>query len=557
MAGRGRITVLLIFLVAAFAMAIWFSPRRAPTPVANSLAEIRTHRWNNDEQEKAAAALARLGDEAIPSIAAALQEKDSAFAQKYDVWRARVPADIRHHFPERPSKDDLRRAIATSIYDIGPAASRALVGAIEYAIEPSMGLMNMEVLRTLYWSIPESPKAVQILSNYVAHPAPELPLFGMKDSDEIWPHVPHLAPLLAKWLIYADTAREAAEGLSHMGTNAHFAIPQIIELAGNGYVGPPSNATLHVSYTPNLETNVLNHNKSGALKALGRLGVASPEVLAIVTKQLTNEAPFLRVAAANAFGDLGPNAAPLLPTLLTNLDQSHRMVLRYQLEAVGKMGSAAKSALPTLLRFADESIATHVPDGEPFGFGIRWGWEPLDLPFVAAVAIAKIDLTAAKPVAAQIAGAFNSGIKTNEIVTVRPLLAEIRPHLESARTNPRLFDYHTLVLDPTNEAAKKSLLALMQPENHINIRSVAALWYFNVFRDTNLALQVFRETLPQVRDLQTQTPVTLAGQLGPAGRPLAPFLKPILTNEHRIMRNLAGKALRAIAPDEMPRIVEE
>ena len=562
---RARITILLALLLLAFAGAVWHARNRVASPAhqatartETSLEQLRTNRWNYDEQQAAATALARLGDDAIPTLAAALKGQDSDFHKAYDRWRAKLPPEIQSQLPNRASRDDLRRAVAGSLYDMGPTACRALLGSLEFALETGRGFENTQLIRALYWSIPESPKAIQILSNYLAHPHPENPLFGMRDAEEIWPNVPHFAPLLALWLPHADNAREAAEGLSHMGTNAHFAIPQIVELAYKGYVGPLSNSTLHVSYVPNLETNILHYNKSAALKALGTLRVATPEVLEVIAKNLTNEFAFLRACAANTLGDLGPEAAPILPALLSNLDQTHETVLRYQLEAIGKFGPAAKAAIPTLLRFADETTVTNIPSGEPFSLGIRWGWDPLHHPFVAAVAVAKIDLAAAKPLAAQIAGAFNGLITTNEIMALRPLRHDLLPHLERAaeKGGTPLLTYHTLVLDPTHQSAKKSLLKMMQTENPINLRSVAALWHFNIFRDTNLTLEVFHQTLPEVRDLQTQTPVTVAGQLGPAARPLVPYLKPILTNDHRIMRNLAGKALRAIAPDEMPRIDE-
>jgi hypothetical protein len=197
MAVRARITILLGLLLLAFAAALYFLPKRVSSPVANSLDQLRTNQWNREEKESAATALARLGDAAIPYLASALKDKDTDFNKKYDLWRAKLPLEIQKQLPARPSKDDLRRAIATSIYDIGPAACRAVVGGIEHGLDPSRGFENTLVLRALYWSIPESPKAVQILSNYLAHPGPGLPLFGMKDAAEIWPTVPNLAPLLA------------------------------------------------------------------------------------------------------------------------------------------------------------------------------------------------------------------------------------------------------------------------------------------------------------------------------------------------------------------------
>src|SRR5690606_7180445 len=132
---------------------------------------------------------------------------------------------------------------------MGPAASRALVGAIGVALEiegedPDIRT-SMELLRALYWSIPDSPKAVQILSNWLAHPAPALELCGSSLTHDLWPMVPWLASLLPGWWRLVDTVREAAGALDLMGPNAVFAIPPLIEVARDGAAGGVSNAVLH------------------------------------------------------------------------------------------------------------------------------------------------------------------------------------------------------------------------------------------------------------------------------------------------------------------------
>lgn len=558
MAVRTRIIILVALLLLAFSAALYFSAHRQNTAARESLDELRANRYDHDQIQRSSAELAKLGDEAIPSLAAALKGKDTPLDHKYDLWRARLPAEIQQHLPSRPSKDELRRAIGQSIYAIGPAASRALVGALEFALEPGRGLENMEVLRALYWSIPESPKAISILSNYLAHPLPGLPLFGMKDADEIWPTIPHLAPLLGPWLKLPDTAREAAEALSLMGTNAHYAIPLLIELADKGYVGGPENSKLHMGYTEDLTAKVLPNNQVAAILALGKLRQASPEVLEALKAHLTNTTPIIRACAAAALSELGPAAAPAVPHLLKHLDQSHREVLRYQLEALGKIGPAAREAIPALLRFTDKNTATTIPTGEPFGRIVRWGWEPPDIIGAAAVSIGQIHPPAAKPVLNLISLACSSLLTSNAIVLLRPLRDDLVPLLEAnmQSSHAGLLAFNTLVLDPGNEVAAAELFSLITPTNTANHRSIGARYIFHTLRDTNLALATFRETLPAATNLDSQTHVTLLRELGPAARPLAPLVKPLLAHENRIMRMLAGKTLRSIAPEEMPPINE-
>jgi HEAT repeat protein len=559
MAVRTRITILLILLLAAFAAALYFSARRQSSAARETIDQLRANRNDYEQRQKSAAELARLGEEAVPTLAAALKGKDTELDQKYDLWRAKLPAEVQKHLPARPSKDELRRAIAGTVYAIGPNAARPLVGALEYAIDPNGELENTEVLRALYWSIPESAKAVEILSNYLAQPKPGLPLFGMRDADEIWPTVPHLARLLGPWLALTDSAREAAEALALMGTNGHFAIPELIELADKGYVGGPENAKLHMAYTEDLTAKVLPNNQAAALGALGKMGLATEEVLEVLERHVTNASPLLRAFAANALGELGPKAASAVPKLVAHLDVSNREVLRYQIEALGKIGPAAKESVTALLRYADLHEASKIPMGEPLGRTVRWGWEPPDVAVAAAVSVGQIHPPAAKAVLPQIAAACSALLTSNSVVLLRPMREELLPLLEAELTESGglLLAFNTLVLNPQNKVAAATLRAGTSTTNKPIHRSIAARWIFHTLRETNLALATFRETLPGVTNVNSQSHVTIFRELGEAGRPLAPLVKPLLKHEDRILRMLAGKTLRSIAPDEMPPIIED
>ena len=115
MAGRTRIIVLLVALLAAFFAALYFSTHRQSTAAKESADQLRAGQYDHDQKNKSAAELAKLGDEAIPTLAAALKGKDTRLDQKYDLWRAKLPAELQKHLPERPSKDELRRAIGQAI----------------------------------------------------------------------------------------------------------------------------------------------------------------------------------------------------------------------------------------------------------------------------------------------------------------------------------------------------------------------------------------------------------------------------------------------------------
>ena len=146
-----------------------------------------------------------------------------------DQARESLPLSIRQHLPERQSKNGLSRRAKGVVNELGPAAPRAMVGAIHDCLgrKDTDSIGDVELLRALYWCIPGSPKAVATLRDWLAKPDPRQMLFGIKDADEIWPHVPQLGPLLTQWLRVADQVKNAAEGLGAMGSNATFAIPDI------------------------------------------------------------------------------------------------------------------------------------------------------------------------------------------------------------------------------------------------------------------------------------------------------------------------------------------
>ena len=56
------------------------------------------------------------------------------------------------------------------IGELGPSASRALVGVVCERLSHRKRRGDVPLLRTLYWSIPESPKAVATLHDWLSKP---------------------------------------------------------------------------------------------------------------------------------------------------------------------------------------------------------------------------------------------------------------------------------------------------------------------------------------------------------------------------------------------------
>src|SRR5439155_13230774 len=195
--------------------------------------------------------------------------------------------------------------------------------------------------------------------------------------------VPQFAPLVARWLQLPDQAREAAEGLGLMGTNAAFAIPDLIDTFNQGVAGHPPNTNFVIRYSPGMDP--LRRNRTAAIAALGHIGIATKDVLAALERGLNDPQDDVRVFTSDAIGELGAKALPLLPTLLAHLDTSNKFVLEYQIEAIGKIGRGAREAIPALRRWADPDAAATLGPSKAIGRAVRWFDEPPPLPACAAL----------------------------------------------------------------------------------------------------------------------------------------------------------------------------
>ena len=404
---RARPYILLVLVIAVLIPATLLCRRhlQKQNKINAALWALVLHKHDHSKLQTAVSELATFGSAAYPNLARAFRDDYTLIDRAYDFAGRKLPKPLSTYFPARPSRAELRRAIATTLYDLGPAASRALLNEIDLGLKQFDDYEGMKLLCALYWSIPESPRAVQILSNYLAHPKPGKLLFGMTDARDVWPHVPHLAPLLPPWLHYLDTTSEAAQALGLMGTNAAFAVPLLIEIARTGLIPDP---TFHSRYreggSSGHQTSTTDINRAAAIEALGNIGVATPKVLEVLKQALTLPTDRLRNEAALAFGALGPKALPALDFFLANIDRKNSFVLHHQLRALAEIGTNASTAVPLLLElsrnpaFSILGHLNHVPSASPTGLRdtMLWRNEPQPGMIPAALALTQIDLHAAR-----------------------------------------------------------------------------------------------------------------------------------------------------------------
>jgi hypothetical protein len=504
--------------------------------------------------QEATEELLALGPQAYPHLARILMRGDSGLEKFYDRCRGKAPGWLQSKLPERKSKEPLRQKVAGILVDLGPTAPRALLGTVGSILGELGPIYDHELLKSLYWSLPESKKARQILEEWLSKPHPEKKLFGMTRNGlsayarEIWPTVPEMAPLLVDWLKLPDEAAEAAAALGVMGSQAALAIPSLIEVVEKGVAGDPPGSQLGFVDPSQLDPI----SQRFALEALGQIGIDSPEVFATLEMGLTNAHPVMRAAAARAIEKFGPKALPFLPKVLVLLGDSDFFVVEAALMAIGRMGPEAKEAVPALRRWADPRVSEEV-----LGFSNHRHQLPLHT--VAAIALCKIDADGAKDFAGVIVRRLKNNFPETELESLKligeQLTAQLLPALNEGRDDQRyLVAYHILILDPDQKTAKDLLLEGVKHSDP-NLRVMAASYIWRAVGETNQTFQVLQSALQAPRRLAST--LVHIEKLGEEAHGFVPELQPLLEHKQWGIRFPAGKILKKAASDALPPIHSE
>jgi hypothetical protein len=310
-------------------------------------------------------------------------------------------------------------------------------------------------------------------------------------------------------------------------------------------------------------------NRLAAIEALGTLGVATEEVLKLLRANWTNDVPRIREVTAYSVGKLASQSLSLLDFFIAHLDRKNERVLQHQLDALAKMGTNARVAVPALLdlSFSLQSsfltFTTKIPRSAPIGYRrtLLWSNETEPGMMAAAFALAEIDPEAATRRLELIAAGLRGLAPSNAVVRLRPYSRELiriaEPGLREGREIERiLLAHHILLLDPYHAAARTLLETQMTAEN-LSRRAVAASWLYHATHETGKTLAVLSDCVARIKTRDDQVPLTILREFGRDAKPLATQIRPLLDHPDQIIRSLAGKALRAIAPELMPPIRED
>src|SRR5581483_9519640 len=146
-------------------------------------------------------------------------------------------------------------------------------------------------------------------------------------------------PALINDLHDPEAAYEAAICLGYMGTNARAAIPALIDTLRHSAAGasPADEAKWRPddrSIQQSTGKYSLDHNRAMSARALGRIGIATPEVTIALARAWNDTNEWVCANAAEAIGDLGPAMAGQVPELIAGLQDHDNRALSAKLLAL-------------------------------------------------------------------------------------------------------------------------------------------------------------------------------------------------------------------------------
>lgn len=97
-----------------------------------------------------------------------------------------------------------------------------------------------------------------------------------------------------------------------------------------------------------------NYVKKRAVQAIADIGKPTEVVIATLLETLKDSDEEIRQISLEGIGNLGPKAAKAVPHLIISLKDESMLIRLYSAQALGKIGKAAKAAIPTLTSIVNQ-----------------------------------------------------------------------------------------------------------------------------------------------------------------------------------------------------------
>ena len=302
--------------------------RIGPEAVPALIAALKDE--NEHVRESAADVLGDIGPEAkaaVPALIEALKDKDEGVR-----WRAaRALGDIRSEAKdavpaliEAIKDDDIRWSAAAALGRIGPEAVTALIAALKDENE-HVRESAADVLGDIG---PEAKAAVPALIEALKDKVEGVRWSAAAALGRIGPEA--VPALIAALKDENEHVRDsAADVLGDIGPEAKAAVPALIEALKDKVEG----------------------DRWSAAAALGRIG---PEAVPALIAALKDENEHVRDSAADVLGDIGPEAKAAVPALIEAIKDDD---IRWSAEnALGEIGPEAVPALVEALKDKDSGV---------------------------------------------------------------------------------------------------------------------------------------------------------------------------------------------------------
>lgn len=290
---------------------------------------------------------------------------------------------------------------------------------------------------------------------------------------------------------------------------------------------------------------------------MGKMGVASPEVIVALHRGMADTNVGMRVAAMGALLELGQPLPAPLASFLPDPGTNRGYEFQFLIDWVGSTGNHDEATLAWLRQFAPPDPKMSFSGAGTLGEGndaLRESavfalcrLEPEEatnyLPEVLAGLMEQFDgkwepwerSMAGTPVAAEIVG-------------------DLAPRLTHKNIYNGLLAAHAILLLQPDHAEAIELIGKTAKGGEMMPRLIAAHLWWQRSGEADLLLPACIEGLKRPDDNIAQTAVRFLGELGDRARPAIPALKAALWHTDLFVREDAGKVLRKIAPEELPAI---
>lgn len=469
-----------------------------------------------------------LGPRVIPHLARNAARRESLLAKAYEAGRGWLPKGARGLFPKLRDSKRIRLAAMEAIAGLGPlAAYGAAPEVIAGLSDPSQAVHAQYGLE---WLVPEHPEASNAFARLVRDTNQPLPMRDLSVSEYIWPRTSGLLPSLMGRLTQPNQAHLAAIALHHCGSNAAPAVPLLLET---------------------LDRCPADHGRATAAKALGAIGVVTPEVISVLARGWNDSNAWVRINAANAITALASNFATVPAELISGLRDPHNQALAAKLEAFQAIGPAARKALGIIQELAGtnafHAFVMEGDDQQVMGARVR------DITMSARMAICSIAPDQCASLLPKLVTHIGESWSLVQFLRERrrfsnDVINAVGPLLKATNDFRRASIAAYIILGQnSNHTEAIAVLQRNKTQGPEGERRLAGERLFDSTGDTNGVWEFIEQGLAPESKFG-QWSIQWAGKMGPAA---IPTLRRALWHKDKFVRTRAGMILRKMAPEQL------